>query len=61
MASGFVLRMFARNGLAEQFFFSQRKIDPFDGFVNAGCGREADDSIDPISDPGDQSGFFSWQ
>ena len=61
MASGSVLRMFARNGLAEQFFFSQRKIDPFDGFVNAGCGPEAGHSIEPLSDPGDESVSFSSQ
>jgi hypothetical protein len=25
----------------EHFFFSLRMIDPIDGFVNLGCGREA--------------------
>jgi hypothetical protein len=51
--------MFARNGSAEQFFFSQRKIDPFDGFVNAVCGREIDPPDERTSYPGARSIFSS--
>src|SRR2546426_2339678 len=47
ITSEFVLRMFARNVSAEQFFFNQGMIDPFDGFVNLGCVHEADHLVPP--------------
>src|SRR5437773_8735816 len=47
ITSEFVLRMFARNVSAEQFFFRLGRIVPFDGFVNLGCGREADHPMQP--------------